>query len=168
MALLQQALQEVGYEPDVTFQGANFYDQSYLEAAGDAAEGTFVETVFWPFEEANDNPATAKYIELLEAQGGKVALLGAQSMSGWLLFATAARDCDEAGELTRTCVMETAAEVEDWTGGGLHAPTSPGTNVGAACQILLRVEDGGFVRHAPEEDYACDDSYLVEVEPGTS
>jgi ABC-type branched-subunit amino acid transport system substrate-binding protein len=168
LALLQQALREVGYEPEVTFQGANFYDQEYIAAAGGAAEGTFVETVFWPFEEADENAATARYLELLEAQGGKVALLGAQSMSGWLLFATAARDCDREGDLSRTCVMETAAAMEDWTGGGLHAPTSPGTNEGASCQIVLQVEDDGFVRHAPEDGFACDDSYLVEVEPGTS
>ena len=168
MALLQQALQEVGYEPEVTFQGANFYDQEYIEAAGGAAEGTFVQIAFWPLEEADENPATARYLELLETQGGKISLLGAQSMSGWLLFATAARDCDRAGELTRTCVLETAAEGQDWTGGGLHAPTSPGTNVGASCEILLRVEDGAFVRHAPAEGYACDDSYLVEVDPGAS
>jgi hypothetical protein len=168
MALLQQALLEVGYEPEVTFQNTNFYDQAYLEAAAGAAEGTFIETVFWPFEEADDNAATARYLELLEAQGGKVALLGAQSMSGWLLFATAARDCDRAGDLSRTCVLETAAQVEDWTGGGLHAPASPGTNEGASCQILLRVEGDAFVRHAPDDGFACDDSYLVEVDPGAS
>ena len=152
----------------MTFQGANFYDQTYLEAAAGSAEGTFVETVFHPFEEADDNPATAQYLDLIEAQGGKVALLGAQSMSGWLLFATAAGDCDRAGDLSRTCVMETAAEVDEWTGGGLHAPTSPGTNEGASCQIVLQVEGDAFVRHAPEEGFACDDSYLVEVEPGSS
>lgn len=168
MALLQQALQEVGYEPEVTFQGANFYDRSYIEASAGSAEGTFVQTVFHPFEEADDNAATAQYLELLEAQGGKVALLGAQSISGWLLFATAARDCDQAGDLSRTCVMESAAEVEEWTGGGLHAPTSPGTNEGASCEIVLQIQGDAFVRHAPEEGFECDDSYLVEVEPGTS
>ena len=168
LALLQLALQEIGYEPDVTFQVTSFYDQTYLDAAGDAAEGTFVESIFWPFEEADENPATARFLEVMEAQGGKVALLGAQSMSGWLLFATAARDCDRAGDLSRTCVLETAARAEEWTGGGLHAPTSPGTNEGATCQLLLRVEDGAFVRHAPDEGYACDESYQVEVEPGAS
>lgn len=168
MALLQQSLEEVGYTPEVTFQGANFYDESYLEAAAGAAEGTFVETVFHPFEEAGDNPATAQYLDLLDAQGGKVALLGAQAMSGWLLFATAVRDCDQAGDLSRTCVLETTAAVDEWTGGGLHAPTSPGSNEGASCEIVLQVQDDAFVRHAPDEGFACDDSYLVEVDPGAS
>jgi ABC-type branched-subunit amino acid transport system substrate-binding protein len=168
LALLQQSLAEVGFSPIVAYQGPNFYDQQYLDAAGAAAEGTFIESTFLPFEEADENPATAQYLELLEASGGKVAYLGAQSMSGWLLFATAARDCDLEGDLSRTCVLEKAAENTDWTGGGLHGPTSPGTNEGSDCTIVLRVEDGEFIRHAPEEGYACDDAYLVEVDPGAT
>ena len=58
-AQLQQALLEIGYAPEVTFQGPNFYDQNYLDAAGEGAEGTFVEVAFWPFEEAADKPGHA-------------------------------------------------------------------------------------------------------------
>jgi hypothetical protein len=164
LAQLQQALTESGYTPDVTFQGANFYDEQYLAAAGDTAEGTYVETVFWPFEEAAENPATQQYLDLLEAQGGKVALLGAQSMSGWLLFATAAGDCDREGTLTRSCVLDKTSQVTEWTGGGLHAPTNPAQNEPSSCQILLRVEGGAFVRDAPtDEDFACDDAYVVSI-----
>ena len=168
-AQLQQALLEIGYEPDVTFQAPNFYDQNYLDAAGDGAEGTFVEVAFWPFEEAADNPATQQYLDLMEEQGGKVALLGAQAISGWLLFATAAAECDAADDLTRTCLLETAGSVTEWTGGGLHAPTNPADNTGASCGILLQVQDGEFVRHAPtDDDYACSDDFLVEVPAGSS
>lgn len=168
LARLQLAFQELGYEPEVTLQATSFYDTNYLEEVGEAGEGTFVESVFVPFEEADQSPATARYLELVEAQGGKVAVLGAQSMSGWLLFATAARDCDRAGDLSRTCVLETAAEQTEWTGGGLHAPSSPGTNEPADCQLVIRVQDGAFVRYAPDEGFACDPGYVVEVEPGTN
>ena len=65
----------------------NLYDQNWVDAAGPAADGVFVRTVFWPFEEAADNPATQQYLDLVNAVDGKVALLGAQSMSSWLLFA---------------------------------------------------------------------------------
>ena len=49
LALLQQAMVEVGFQPEVTFQEANHYDDEYLAAAGDAAEGTFVRSVYVPF-----------------------------------------------------------------------------------------------------------------------
>jgi len=165
LALLQQALNEVGYDIEVTLQDANFYDQGYIEAAGPAAEGTFVRNAFWPFEEAADNPATQQYIEHVEAVDGKVALLGAQAWSAWLLFAQSARDCDLEDDLTRTCVLEAAASVTEWTGGGLHAPTDPGANRGPECGLVLQVQDGAFVRYAPtEEDYACDPSYVARLE----
>lgn len=165
LALLQQALDEIGYEVEVTLQDANFYDPAYLEAAGPSAEGTFLRNAFWPFEEADQNPATQQYMEHVEAVDGKVALLGAQAWSAWLLFAQAARDCDLEDDLTRSCVLEEAASVTEWTGGGLHAPSDPGGNHGPECTLVLQVQDEAFVRYAPtDEDYACDPSYVAELE----
>ena len=162
LALLQQAMVEIDYSPVVTLQEANFYDQAYLDAAGAAAEGTYVRSASWPFEEADDNPATRQYIDLVEAQGGKVALLGVQAFSAWLMFATSVAECDRADDLTRTCVLEAAADSEGWTGGGLHSPTSPAANEMPPCRVLLRVEGGEFVRHAPtDEDYACSEDSIV-------
>ena len=164
LAALQNAMATIDYAPEVTLQDTNFYDQAYLDAAGDAANGTSLRNAFVPFEEADANPATAKYIELVEAVDGKVALLGAQSMSGWLLFAQSAKACDDEGDLTRSCVLDTAGSVTEWTGGGLHAPSDPSTNSGPSCVMVLRVEDGAFVRHAPEEGFDCQDDYVADLE----
>jgi hypothetical protein len=120
--------------------------------------------VFTPFEEADTNPATAKYIELVEAIDGKVALLGAQSMSAWLLFATAAKECDDAGDLSRSCILETAGSVTEWDGGGLHAVTDPSTNTPTPCTMLVEIQDGAFVRNAPDEGFDCDDSTIIELQ----
>lgn len=168
-ALLVQAMDEVGYRPSLMLMETNLYDQGWIEAAGASADGVFVRTVFWPFEEADQNPATQQYLDLLEAQGGKVAQLGVQSMSAWLLFAQAARDCDRADDLTRSCVLEATASTTAWTGGGLHAPTEPGTNEPTPCTIILQVQDGGFTRFAPDEGYDCgedsDEPYVVALDP---
>jgi ABC-type branched-subunit amino acid transport system substrate-binding protein len=164
LAQLQQSLQEVGYSPEVTFQEANFYSQTYLDAAGGAAEGTFVRLAIWPFEEADQNPATQLYIDNVEATGGTVAGLGVQATSAWLLFARLAGDCDREDNLTRTCVLEGASATTEWDGGGLHTSTSPGTNEIPACVVVMRVEGDGFVRHAPtDEDYACPEGGVVDL-----
>ena len=163
LAQLQQAMAEIGYDPIVA-QDTNFYDQAYVEATGPAGDGTFVRAAFAPLEEAEDNPATQQYVDLVEAIDGKVALLGAQSMSAWLLFARSAGQCDDEGELTRTCVLETAAAVTEWDGGGLHAPANPSENEGPRCTVVLRVEDGAFVRHAPEEGFACGDEAVAQLD----
>ncbi|HMQ25535.1 MAG TPA: ABC transporter substrate-binding protein, partial [Acidimicrobiales bacterium] len=116
LAALQQSMVEIDWRPEVTFVEANHYDPAYLEAAGDAAEGTYVRAVYVPFEEADQNPATQDYLDMVAEVDGKTALLGAQSVSAWLLFAEAARQCDRAGDLTRTCVLDTAGSVTEWTG----------------------------------------------------
>ncbi|OWY59869.1 hypothetical protein B7486_72255, partial [cyanobacterium TDX16] len=169
MANLQLAMADLGYEPEVMQVEANLYDPNYLEAAGDAADGTFVRTALWPFEEAADNPtgATQQYIDLIEARDGKVAGLGAQSFSAWLLFSQLAGECDVEGDLTRDCILEKGSEVSEWTGGGLHAPANPGQNSGTACFIALQVQDGEFVRYEPasidggEAGYNCADDNLA-------
>ena len=53
----------------------------------------------------------------------------------------------------------------EWTGGGLHATTNPGENLGPDCTVVLQVQGDAFVRYAPEdEDYACDPSYVAHLE----
>jgi ABC-type branched-subunit amino acid transport system substrate-binding protein len=168
LALLLQAMDEIGYRPQVIAQDANFYDAGWIEAAGASADGVYVRTVFWPLEEADQNPATQQYLDIMEATGGKVAQLGTQSLSAWLLFAQAARDCDLDNDLTRSCVLDGAASVSDWTGGGLHAPTNPGENEPPECTIVLQVEGGAFTRWAPEEGYDCgedsDQPFVVDID----
>ena len=169
-ALMVQAMEEIGYRPDVIAQDANFYDQNWVDAAGAAADGVFVRTVFWPFEEADANPATQQYLDLVTAIDGKIAPARHAVDVGLAALRPAARDCDLENNLTRSCVLEGAAAVEDWTGGGLHAPTNPGSNEPPECTIVLRVEGGAFTRFAPDEGYDCgedsDEPYVVPVDIG--
>jgi hypothetical protein len=172
MANLQLAMADLGYTPDVQMTDANLYDPNYLEAAGEAAEGTYSRIAIWPFEEAAENPtgATEQYVDLIEAADGKVAALGAQSFSAWLLFAQLASECDVEGNLTRSCILEKGSEVTDWTGGGLHAPAQPGENAGPDCFIALQVQGEEFVRYEPAEidggdgGYNCGEDNVAHLE----
>ena len=155
LSQLLQSAAEIDYHPEVVIESTNFYDQAFLDSAGAAAEGVLVQSSFTPFEEAGDNPATQQYLDIVEAVDGKVALLGAQSVSAWLLFATSVKACDLDDDLTRSCVLQHAAETTEWTGGGLHAPTDPSSNSPTECFLLLQVQDGAFVRYHPEEGFDC-------------
>lgn len=168
LAFLQRAMNEIDYAPTVTLQETNFYDAEYLAAAGDAAEGTFIRTALTPFEEAEPGSATQKYLDTVEATDGKIAILGAQSTSAWLLFAQAVKECDLADDLTRTCVLETAADVTDWDAGGLHAPTNPADNTASDCVAVLRVEGGDFVRYKPDSGFHCDPEDIVSIDVPTA
>ncbi|MEI7886562.1 MAG: ABC transporter substrate-binding protein [Actinomycetes bacterium] len=142
----------------------NMYDQKLLDGAGAAAEGSVVRMGLHSLEEADKWPAIAQYIDMNKKYqpGGEMGALGIQSLSAWLLFTTAANECGakNKGVLDRTCILEKAAAVEDWTGGGLHSPQNPGSSAEAAassCNMLLIVKGGKFTRLYPKLGGTGDD-----------
>lgn len=178
LANMVSSLREQGWEGDVLAE-TNVYDQSFIDSAGVAdAEGTIIRSVFHPFEEADRWPATKQYVDIVtgNVSDPKLAVLGMQSFSAWLLFATAANDCaaSNGDTLSRACVLEAAAEVDQWTAGGLHAPADPGPQGGTPgqCEMVITVTgDGLFERLSPEigsEDdhhsgFTCFEDSLVAV-----
>lgn len=178
LANLVTSLREQGWDGDVLTE-TNAYDQTFVDSAGVAnAEGTIIRSVFHPFEEADQWPAVKQYVDIVteNVNEPKLAVLGMQSFSAWLLFATAANDCADQNEgtLTRACVLEAAATVDQWTAGGLHAPSDPGPEGGTPgeCEMVITVTgDGQFERLTPElgsEDdddngFTCFENSLVPV-----
>lgn len=178
LAGIMTALQQQGYEGGYLLE-VNMYDEKLL-AAGPAAEGAVVRMTFHPLEEADRWPAVQQYLEINEryVPGGDVGALGMQSTSAWLLFVTAANACAarDDGELSRTCILEEAAAIDEWTGGGLHAPQDPAGAADAQvspCMMLVVVRDGAFERLHPEigsedddvDGFHCREDSVVHVDP---
>jgi len=152
---LQKTMASQGYHPEVTELETNFYDQRYPEQAkaqGADTTNTYVRLTVWPFEEKDENPAMKSYLELLEkgVPGAIPAELGVQAWSAGLLFATAAKAAGP--NLTRESLIAELAKVHDWNAGGLHGSADPGAGKGAACFVMMKVEDGKFVRAYPLPD----------------
>jgi hypothetical protein len=168
-AQVLEAMEQVGYRPQIIIQGANFYDRPFAETSGDIATNVHVRLQYTPFELADENQATADYLEMMERYnpGGKTALLGMQAMSSYLLFAQAAAAC--GSELTRACLLEQASSVTEWTAGGLHAPQDPSTITPSQCFVHLDVTpEGGFAVNedltgATDGIFNCEDDNVVDV-----
>jgi hypothetical protein len=160
--LLDAAAQE-GYDP-IWVVEANSYLASFAEwnSTGNG-DNVYVRTAFTPFEQADTNPATQQYMDVVEANGGDISQLGEQSTSSFLLWATAAQAC--GAELTRDCVMEELSQVDSWTGGGLHAESNPAGNLPPECSLLLQLDGTDWVQVFPEEEgeYECSPDYVVEL-----
>ena len=88
---------------------------------------------------------------------------GAQAASAFLLWATAVKAC--GSEVTRDCVFDQIASIDGWTGGGLHAPTKPGSNLPPECGVTVKMQGGTYVRFDPKEtgQYDCDPDYVRPV-----
>lgn len=168
LTAMQKAMKTVGWYPKYTLQQANFYDSKYAAEGGATAKGTYVRLATYPFELAKDNQATQDYLDLMKQYdpSGKVALLGAQALSAWLLFAKAATECGD--NLTRACLIEKAKQVTTWTGGGLHGPANPGGLEPTACFVSMRLDGDKFVydRKFTEPDtgiYNCDPQNVAKL-----
>ena len=156
-----------GWQPDVILLSGNFYDDLYAQGAT-TGSNLFIQSVFHPMEMADENKATQDYLDLMDQYnpGGKVALLGQQGLSSWLLFARAAAAC--GSDLTAECLLTEAEAQEGWTGAGLHARQTPGNETPSPCFLLLGLDDTGFVYNeeatAPTEGlYNCDEDNVFEM-----
>ena len=151
---LLNAMDEVGYRPELILQEANFYDQKLLQVgrrrrprASSSAPPTRT------FEEPDIFPAMASYNEMMETYkpDGKIGGLGLQATSAYLMFATAANEClaSNDGVLERECVLAAGKQITSWDGGGLHAETNPSANLPPSCGIIMEVVDGAWTRAYP-------------------
>jgi len=147
--LLDDAAQ-VGYSP-IWLVDLNAYLRSFAEwnATGNG-DNVYLRTAFYPFEQADDVPALQQYLDIVEANGGDTSLLGVQSTSAFLLWATAADAC--GADLSRQCVLDELDGITSWEAGGLHTETNPGENLPPECGMLLKLEGTSWVQAYPEEE----------------
>lgn len=145
---------------------ATWYNEAVTDAnaAGGLTEGVMVGMQFQPFENADVVPAVADYLAIMNEYGGVKALLGMQSASSFLLWATVAKGC--GSDLTRQCMVDGLAATTSWTGGGLHAESNPGDNRTPICGILTQVKGDGYEQIVPEAkgEYFCTDKARVAPE----
>jgi hypothetical protein len=171
LAQLNRAMDTAGWHPDLTLLSGNFYDASYAAEAGAIAGNIYIQVQNHPFEASADNKATQDYLDLMGQYNpdGKIALLGAQGLSSWLMFATAATAC--GADLTADCLLEEASGLSDWTGGGLHAPQTPGNTEPSTCWLALSLDASGFrtnedATRANDGVYNCDPKNVIEISGG--
>jgi ABC-type branched-subunit amino acid transport system substrate-binding protein len=160
--LLDDAAQ-VGYSP-IWLVDLNAYLRSFAEwNATGYGDNVYLRTAFYPFEQADDVPALQQYLDIVEANGGDTSLLGVQSTSAFLLWATAADAC--GAELSRQCVLDELDGVTSWDAGGLHTETNPGENLPPECNMLLKLDGTSWVQAYPEEEgeMVCDPEGNIEL-----
>jgi ABC-type branched-subunit amino acid transport system substrate-binding protein len=167
-ANLLKAFDDIQYELDWVVVGANHLDDKFIEVGGPAIKNAYMLSAVVPPFMAGENPATQQYLDLFEKylpDGKSKALLGYNSFSAWLLFATAAKKC--GADLTRKCVFDNAKAIKEWTGGGLHAASDPSSSQGPRCGMVVEASPDGFA--VPDDFeltdglFRCDDSAVVKL-----
>lgn len=157
------AAHQIAFDP-IYITDVNFYDQAFADwNVNGYADKVYIRNTFVPLEEADDQPATAKYLEIVEGDGGDVSQLGEQAASAFLMWATAAKAC--GSDLTRECVMAQLASVTKWTGGGMHAPSDPSSNLPQSCGMVMRMQGTTFERFQPADagTFECSQNFVAHL-----
>ncbi|TAM83024.1 MAG: branched-chain amino acid ABC transporter substrate-binding protein [Jatrophihabitans sp.] len=160
---LLTAMNQLGVHPKYIMQ-ANGYVGSFAQwnTAG-YGNDVYVQSAFEPIENASEVPAVQAYVNAVNATGGKLATLGMQATSSFLMWATAAKACGST--LTRQCMVNKLSAVHDWTAGGLNAATDPGANMPTQCGLLLKLDGTKWVQAYPSTagKFDCNASYVVKL-----
>jgi hypothetical protein len=164
MENLLNAAKQVGFEPKAWVTDPNQYTTSFATwngQNGGAGNNVYVRMTGVPFEYAAQAPAVKQDMALLAQSHGTIGLLGEQSASAFLLWATGVKAC--GSNVTAACVLDSAAKQQNWTGGGLHVPTDPGANQATKCGMLLKLDGAKWVKVEPTGNqlFDCKDEYLV-------
>jgi len=156
-----KSMNEQGFAPELLEFETNYYNQQFPKQA--AAQGVDIGTnvlrlTSWPFEEADQRPAMAEYLRLLEASSSAYDTdpqqLGVQAMSAALLWATAV---DSLGaDVTSKGLQDALDDIRQWDGGGLHGVSDPGGFGPSPCFIVMTVTATGFDRVYPLPDVDAD------------
>jgi hypothetical protein len=147
--------------------GIACYTPRFLQLAGTAAEGQYVQALFVPFEETKYNKATATYIKAV----GGLANANSFGVEAWVpsLFFRDVVNKIVASKgvngLTRANFIETAKTIHRFTADGILGPTDVGGKVFGTCFALLQVKGGKFVRVYPKKpaSFDCTPSNVVTV-----
>jgi ABC-type branched-subunit amino acid transport system substrate-binding protein len=168
LAKLVVAMNNIGYTPKFIRTDANHYDEKLIDQAGAALkENIFIRSVFFPFEQAKGDTATKQYLDAFAQylpDGKNRTYLGLQAWSAWLLFAQAAKACGD--DVTRKCVYDEAKKITEWTGGGLHATTDPGSGTAPNCFAIEKATPNGFVLadvNANDGIFRCDPNGVYKL-----
>ena len=158
------ASKQVGFAPQLWSTDSNQYETEFATWNGQNngdGDNVYMRLAAVPFELASQVPAVKQYVDLIHQSGGKVALLGVQATSAFLLWATAVKSC--GSNVTAKCVLDAASAQTNWTGGGLHTPTNPGTNDAPDCGVLIKLQGASFVKVAPTgTGFDCSPKYDVK------
>lgn len=122
---LQEALTDIGYQPDWIDANATSYNAEFLGAMRDSLENRnyYVDlSGIAPLDAAARVPAVRQLKDMFDqyAPSSDITFQVLRAFQAWVLFAKSAATCGD--ELTRACVYQAARKETAWTAGGLQAP----------------------------------------------
>jgi ABC-type branched-subunit amino acid transport system substrate-binding protein len=143
-----QAMKNVGWTPDYVLYSTQFYGPPAVAAAKASPDfpPSYVQFGALPFELKAKYPVLQQTEDIVKSavKNPKLTTFTLSSFSAWLLFAQSATAC--GSNLTLDCVLQKAADHDDWDAGGLYPSHSLKAGAKASpCIALVKLTPTGFV-----------------------
>jgi ABC-type branched-subunit amino acid transport system substrate-binding protein len=143
------------------------YTPQFLEQGGEAVEGTYVWTIFLPFNETDANPELADFMSAIGDPFPASWAAGAWA-TGVLFEEVINEIVAESGPngITRQAVLDRARGVTGFNANGMWGDTDFTTTLTQTdCFVIMQIQNGEFVRIFPEEPgtRSCDPANLTAL-----
>ena len=149
---LAQAMQQQGFKPDIFLLDPTGYSSDYVQSGGSAVDGTVVYLDSQMFEDASTNPEMQTYITWLHRVAGSDAQPSYFGVYAWSAMRLFAQTAEKIGpDLTKAKMLAALAQVDNWTGNGLHGPQHVGRRVSAECLHFIQLRGGTWHKLQPTD-----------------
>lgn len=151
---LAQAMQQIGYQPDLYLRDPTDYIPDFVEQGGEAVDGTVVFLNFVPFEEAGSNQEMQLYTSWLQqvSPGATPTMFGVFSWSAARLFVE--KSVALGGKLSRSTLVDALRKTDNWTANGMTAPQHVGSKRTGDCWRFVQLS-GGTWQPVGGTKYSC-------------
>ena len=162
LARFARAMQQQNFKPKVFATGGIGYDANLFTLAGDSVEGMYndQQQALYLGEDSGTNPEVKLFQEWLQrtSPGAKADVFTA---FGWASGRLLAEGLQKAGpKVTRASMIAALKGVTKFSANGLTAEASPGTKTPPKCWVMIRVQNGKYVRELPKNGgFDCTGEY---------
>lgn len=157
IAGLVNAMHDQGFSVPLLNLGSTAYSNAFLTQAGEAGEGARIDVSHALFLGGDaDVPEVALFLEWMERvdPDQDVDLFALYAWASGRLLEQALRAAGPA--ITRDSVLGALGQITTFDANGLLGPSNPAGKQATSCFIVVRVENGEFVREHPSSGFDCD------------
>jgi ABC-type branched-subunit amino acid transport system substrate-binding protein len=156
IADLVVAMDDQNFKPTILNPGSTAYSHAFLKQAGAAAEGARIDLTHALFLDGDAHLPEVKLFREWMAKvdpNQDVDLFALFAWTSGRLLEKALRDAGPA--ITRDTVLAALGTVTTFDANGIIAPSNPAGKRATDCFVVIRVEDGKFVREHPSSGFDC-------------
>lgn len=159
MVRMARAMKEQGFSVPFANWGANAYDPAFVTSDARAAtNGALIDQqlVLYAGEDAAAVPEVALFLKWLRvvAPGAKPDIFAAFGWASARLFTQALQAAGPRA--TRAGLLAELRKIDSFDSNGLLAPAGPASKRPPTCFVVVKVDNGQFVRAEPAKGMICD------------